>query len=234
MDILPNKENIIQKKNEIKKKINSIGNEVKMLSSLLNEVIYKLNKYYEINENIINNYDINKSNYEIIHSLNQFENSNIIEELNKIIESNNVINKYNILYNIYCKMNIDEINIIYKVNDNKIKLFGYDFVKNNKNNCKLIIDGKEEELKEFYNLWLSSANRNTLEIKLKNITKITNMNNIFNECISLLSLPDISKWNITTVTNISGIFSECSTLSSIPDILQMLLILKGFLQNAHH
>ena len=126
MDILPNKENIIQKKNEIKKKINLIGNEVKMLSSLLNEVIYKLNKYYEINENIINNYDINKSNYEIIHSLNQFENSNIIEELNKIIESNNVINKYNILYNIYCKMNIDEINIIYKVNDNKIKLFGND------------------------------------------------------------------------------------------------------------
>ena len=182
MDILPNKENIIQKKNEIKKKINLIGNEVKMLSSLLNEVIYKLNKYYEINENIINNYDINKSNYEIIHSLNQFENSNIIEELNKIIESNNVINKYNILYNIY------------KVNDNKIKLFGNNFVKNNKNNCKLIIDGKEEELKEFYNLGLSSANRNTLEVKLKNITKITNMNNIFNPLNSLCAGSFIQKY----------------------------------------
>ena len=132
-------------------------------------------------------------------------------------------------------MNIDEINIIYKVNDNKIKLFGNNFVKNNKNNCKLIIDGKEEELKEFYNLGLSSANRNTLEVKLKNITKITNMNNIFNECISLLSLPDISKWNITTVTEyLVNVQHYHQYQIYLNGILQMLLILKRFLQNAHH
>ena len=39
-------------------------------------------------------------------------------------------------------MNIDEINIIYKVKGNEVNLFDCDFVKNNKNNCKLIINGK--------------------------------------------------------------------------------------------
>ena len=176
---------------------------------------------YEINESIIINYDKNKRNYEIINNLNQFAqfaNNNIIDELNKITESNNTISKYNILCDIYSKMNKDEISIIYKVNDKKIRLFSNDFVKNNKNNSKMIIDGKEQELKEFYNFSIFSAKRDTLEVKLKNITKITNMSNIFSECSALSSLPDISKWNTTTVTNISGIFSECSTLSSLPDI----------------
>ena len=41
-------------------------------------------------------------------------------------------------------MNINEINIMYKVdNNNKIKLFGEDFVERNKNNCQIIINGKK-------------------------------------------------------------------------------------------
>ena len=38
------------------------------------------------------------------------------------------------------------INIIYdinKANNEVIKIFGYDFVKNNKNKCKMIIDNNE-------------------------------------------------------------------------------------------
>ena len=49
-------------------------------------------------------------------------------------------------------MNIDEINIIYKAKEKEIKLFDEDFVKNNKNNCRLIINGKEQDLKEKYTL----------------------------------------------------------------------------------
>ena len=43
---------------------------------------------------------------------------------------------------------MNEITIIYKINnnDNKIKIFDDDFVKNNKDNCKIIIDNKEIEL----------------------------------------------------------------------------------------
>ena len=44
------------------------------------------------------------------------------------------------------------------------------------------------------------------------------MSRMFYDCISLLSLPDISKWNTINVINMSDMFSCCSSLSSLPDI----------------
>ena len=37
-------------------------------------------------------------------------------------------------------------------------------------------------------------------------------------CLSLSSLPDISKWNTNKVYNMSNMFDGCSSLSSLPDI----------------
>ena len=44
------------------------------------------------------------------------------------------------------------------------------------------------------------------------------MRYMFNNCESLSSLPDISKWNINNVTNMSYMFNNCESLSSLPDI----------------
>ena len=44
------------------------------------------------------------------------------------------------------------------------------------------------------------------------------MINIFYECSSLISLPDISKWKTNNVTDMSYMFYRCSRLSSLPDI----------------
>ena len=96
-------------------------------------------------------------------------------------------------------MNIDEIKIIYKVKDKEVQLFGEDFVKRNKNNYKLIIDGKEQELKEKYSFGIFSSKKDILEIKLNGITNIINMSFIFSGCDSLSSLPDILKWNTSNV-----------------------------------
>ena len=41
---------------------------------------------------------------------------------------------------------------------------------------------------------------------------------MFNNCSSLSSLPDISKWNTNNVTDMSYLFYNCSLLSSLPDI----------------
>jgi len=41
---------------------------------------------------------------------------------------------------------------------------------------------------------------------------------MFYECLSISSLPDISKWNTNNVSNITDIFKGCSSLSSLPDI----------------
>ena len=91
-----------------------------------------------------------------------------------------------------------------------------DFVEKNKNNYKLIINGKEHELKEKYSFGIFSSKKDILEIKLKGITNITNMSYMFCGCYSLSSLPDISKWNTSNVTNMSYMFSECNKSLKIP------------------
>ena len=47
----------------------------------------------------------------------------------------------------------NEIRIIYEINENseEIRIFGDKFVENNKNICKLLINGKIEKLKTFIN-----------------------------------------------------------------------------------
>ena len=44
--------------------------------------------------------------------------------------------------------------IRYKIyeKDKKLRLFGEKFVENNKNNCTIIIDGKNQQLLEFINI----------------------------------------------------------------------------------
>ena len=105
------------------------------------------------------------------------------------------------------------INIIYDINkknrDKIINIFGYDFVKNNKNKCKMIIDNMEYEITNKYNIKNYKYNR--LNIKLKGINKISDMSCMFYGCSSLSSLPDISKWNINNVTYMNDMFYECSS-----------------------
>ena len=48
---------------------------------------------------------------------------------------------------------INEMIIIYKIeNTDKIKLFGKDFINNNKKNCKIIIKNKEQDIVEYLNV----------------------------------------------------------------------------------
>ena len=73
---------------------------------------------------------------------------------------------------------INQIKMIYKFieNDNckKIRIFGDEFIKNNKNNCKLFINGKSEDLKSFINK-VDINHKNIIEIKLIELNKIKNM-----------------------------------------------------------
>ena len=178
-----------------------------------------MNIYSKINEDIFNNYNENNINYETIYYLNAFQNNNIIEELKKVIECSGVKNKFNNLYNIYSKMNIDEINIIYDVNDLKeVRLFGKEFVEKNNNNCKLIIEGYEQDLKDIYNFgYFFGSNRETFEIKLTGITNITDLSYMFYDCKELLSIRDIEldNYNIADVNqSFSGFNSNNSSEKS--------------------
>ena len=56
------------------------------------------------------------------------------------------------------------------------------------------------------------------DISKWNTNKVTNMNNLFYNCKSLESLPDISKWNTNKVTNMNALLYNCESLKSLPDI----------------
>ena len=218
VDILPKKEDLIKKKQLLKSTIDDFNSEIKVLISRFNEVTNKINIYYKIIEDMINNYDNKNRNYEIIYNLNQIQNNNINEELKKIIRCNNIIEKYNNILNIYKKMNHDEINLIYDIKGLKeLYLFGANFVSKNKNNLKLIIDGKEQDIIYKYNIE-NNNNKDILEIKLKGITNVTYMNNMFQLCNSLSPLSDLTKWNTSHVYKMGYLFCNCNSLLSLPNI----------------
>ena len=49
-------------------------------------------------------------------------------------------------------------------------------------------------------------------------SNIENMRCLFDSCKSLISLPDISKWNTNNVTNMCNMFYLCKSLISLPNI----------------
>ena len=131
------------------------------------------------------------------------------DKINKNIKPDEINNDKNQAKNI--------MTIIYNINNqNKIKIFDKDFVKNNKNNCYLIINDIKQDLCDY--IEIKNKEQKKLEIKLFEINTITNMYFMFYGCSSLSSLPDISKWDTKNVKNMSSMFYGCSSLSSLPDI----------------
>ena len=120
----------------------------------------------------------------------------------------------------------DEITIIYQVIkelDTKINIFGKTFVENNKDKCKIIINGKEQELVEcldninYSEIFDFDGKYTEISIKLKGINNITNASCMFQNCVALIALPDLGKWDTSKVTSMEGMFWECWTLIHISD-----------------
>ena len=190
----------------------------------------------EDNPNIENYENINKqNNNEQIQNLIDLKNDIAMFDDINIIDSNLLINNNNFNNNeqnivdeitiIYSKANIKSNNFLdslkFKIASaetfSENKLFGEKFVKNNINNCKIIINGKQYNLssyiKEEYNEYIYY-----LELTLKGVSRIINMDNMFCGCLSLTAVPDIDKLNTKRVIYMSNIFSGCESLISLPDI----------------
>ena len=163
---------------------------------LLSPNNYKITGIYNFNAN-----DYNKAD-SLIYSIYEFDK----------IENNLLIKKFN------------EITFIHKIikGETKIKIFSHIFVENNKDKCKIYINGKEQEICEYYEIKKNKVRKETLVIKLKEIKKITDMSCMFCDigefCKSLVSLPNISKLDTLSVTNLSAMFGGCSSLEFIPKI----------------
>ena len=227
-----------KKLNEFKRKIDKLNDKIKQIISILNNFIDNINIIYEINYELINHFDAENKNYETLKNINEIKNIINIQDIDEIINEKNITNNFISLMKIYDKMkmkddinsdnlklkneSINEMTIRYKINENenRIKIFGNEFVENNKNNCKIKHNGKEYELTKYFEIE-NNANEDILEIKLEGIKNIVNMSCMFLDCPSLINLPDIDKWNTSNITNMSSIFNNNvsgSSLISLPDI----------------
>ena len=72
-----------------------------------------------------------------------FKNKKLIKDIDEFLNVN-IKNKFKKLIDIICNRN-NKMSIIYK-SDFKMKLFGELFIKNNKDNCFLLIDNKINDL----------------------------------------------------------------------------------------
>ena len=217
--LIPNDNKINNELKQLEEAKNKLQNDIDDIILKLNRIKNNIEIYYNINKNIINNFNKEKINYEILYNINYIYNIDIIENINDIINDDDIQNKFNKLIDIYNKMNsYNSISISYSINkgNDEINIFGKEFVKNNINNCTMIIDNKKYKISEKFNV--QNYNKDKIIVKLKGINKITNMSHMFCGCKSLSSLPDISKWDTSNVNNMSYMFYWCSSLSSLPDI----------------
>ena len=162
------------------------------------------------------------------------------EILETKIDENNVVN-----YNIKKKI-IETSNnkiITYNIDDikNKTNIFGEDFIKNNKDNIELIIEGEKHELCKNYTFKQYGINKveiieknkiNNFSFMFRDCSSLSSINSLknwdmsaainmgcmFMNCISLTSIDALKKWNILNVKILSGIFMNCVSLSSISAI----------------
>ena len=221
-------DNIIKIQNINDKENNNISdndNEFSLFNQYNND--FNLNS----DNNIPNNNDNKMINNNIMGNNDNEINNNINE--NMIYNLNNNIQKENEEENLNI---IDEITIKYikgkakffdsllnlqlfklKESNSSDKLFGEHFVEINKHLCKIIIGNKEYELKSYLNKECDEVNKNEFEIKLKGISKVTDLTCMFCGCLSLDSIKDFLNINTSKITRLSHLFSFCK-ITSIPDI----------------
>ena len=218
VEIMPDINELIKKNKKLKEYINLFKININTIINMLKDVKKKMDIYYKINEDIINNYNSNNINYEIIYNLSQLKNNIIESDLINIINNSNIKEKFNDIFELYCNMNINEINITYEGIEKEIQLFGYEFYERYKNNCKIIYEKKERQLKQFKKFKWPFKKIDKFEVKLKGILNMTDLSDMFKGCKSLLYLPDISEWNTSIITDMSYMFQGCSSLKSLSDI----------------
>ena len=186
--IMQTKESLLNKLNNYKEIKEVFISNVKDIIHKLNQVIENVELLYKINEDIIKN-EPKKINYEILQNLNDNDIDYCFKNLEEINKEKDLINQLKGIMNIYESIDNknDEVRIFYKIDGGKdeIKILDGNFVKNNKDKCKIIYENKEYELEEFFDVKEIKAKK--FGIKLKGI-KIIDFKEMLDQCPSFQSL----------------------------------------------
>ena len=166
--IMPNKVRIEKMKKDLNENIHRIKEykeEINILNDIYNNIMinYKndLDDYINLIDEIIYYLD-NLKNYETINNVINFKLEILNRDINNFFMSENMKKRMIYLMDIFDRY-INQIDIIYEINkeESKLKIFGKEFVENNKK-CLMMIDNKINELKE--NLIINDKIRKKLKI----------------------------------------------------------------------
>ena len=237
-EILCNRNEIKEKINKFKKKVDNLREKINNIIEILNEVYNKIEMIYKINYNIINNFEIQNKNYEILQNLNEINNietneiNNIINEndinnqfinilkiYNKIKEGKNINLSKNQIINEYDKNNNNENNII--IMDKNIK--NVDNINKELNDEIIIrykINEKDDKIRLFGKKFVDN-NKNICKIIYKE--KIYELTEHFHKSIYDIKedILEIKLKGINQITNLSCMFDYCENLISLPNISKL-------------
>ena len=229
-----NLNSIIPSIDNIKKKIENFRSKINKMKKIFKEIIEKIEKvcnsmeiYYKINNEIANQFDINKRNYFDFQNINNIEKNLQLIEIDKITNLNSSL--VNILKNlgiILTKMtknfkeSEDSETGSFKTNEEKI------YIKKNKlykTNTEFIIQYKIDQtckkIKIFGKNFVENNSENFVfiydndEYKLTEYLEIGKNKNIDKDILEIKL--QVIKNNIT---NLSYMFDECTSLYSLPNI----------------
>ena len=189
--------------NELKIKLDKLKEEKNIYSEKFKKVLNNMELYYEMAYKIINIFNGKTKNYKLLININNIYdyNEKIIKDIEKIINEVEIDKKLKIIEELYEKMTFtNEIILKYKVKEDKIRLFGDLFVKNNKDIFEMIINEKKYELNSFFTIKDTEIKNNILEIKLKQKKSVRNLSYMFSECISLIEISNLSNLKTDNVT----------------------------------
>ena len=204
---------------------NSLKTEVLKVIKELNINVEENNKK-EKNENSKENNDTENNECEKINNKNDFtfENNNIFSEISGI-DKKSFMNNFT-FQKVFEENEInendendenDDITMRYKIKkgERDIQILGTNFCFTYETKCKIIYKNQEYPLTNYFSI--EESNNDSIEIKLKGINQIESTNGMFENCSSLISLPDISKWKLRA-TDMSRMFFGCCSLNELGDI----------------
>ena len=130
--------------------LKSFKTKIRMIIDRLNIVLNNFETYFNIIDRIFSNYNNYSINYNIcdnifyvINSLNgKILNNKIFNDFISLLKDNSYKEFIPRILNIYNEMNKNEIDLVYNIQNNqdRVKIFGNQFVKNNKNLCNIIFE----------------------------------------------------------------------------------------------
>ena len=137
--MIPDKDELEENKNDLKIIINKCIKDIEEIIDKLNNVIYNIEAYYQIYNDIIENYEIQNRNYQILQNINYMSkyNDGLINELDIIIDDDNIYSKFEKIINIYNQIYLNK-NEPPPSNEEKIKLKYEDIIKNITNEFNLL------------------------------------------------------------------------------------------------